>query len=65
MAVPILRNKHTGWPRRPVLASCGIRQAKGKQTIRAAFGLMHDNTELFYPERWTTNPPYASQVITG
>jgi len=34
----------------------------GKQTIRAAFGLMHDNTELFYPERWTTNPPYASQV---
>jgi len=35
---------------------------KGTQTIRAAFGLMHDNTELFYPERWTTNPPYASQV---
>ncbi len=35
---------------------------KGKQTIRAAFGLMHDSMELFYPERWTTNPPYASQV---
>ncbi len=34
----------------------------GKQTIRAAFGLMHDNMELFYPERWTTNPPYASQI---
>ena len=34
----------------------------GKQTIRAAFGLMHDSTELFYPERWTTNPPYASQI---
>ncbi len=34
----------------------------GKQTIRAAFGLMHDSTELFYPERWTTNPPYASAV---
>ena len=35
---------------------------KGKQTIRAAFGLMHDSTELFYPERWTTNPPYASSI---
>jgi len=35
---------------------------KGKETIRAAFGLMHDSTELFYPERWTTNPTYASQV---
>jgi hypothetical protein len=35
---------------------------KGKQTIRAAFGLMHDSTELFYPERWTTNPPYASAI---
>lgn len=34
----------------------------GTQTIRAAFGLMHDSTELFYPERWTTNPPYASAV---
>jgi hypothetical protein len=37
----------------------------GKQTIRAAFGLMHDATELFYPERWTTNPPYASSVGLG
>jgi hypothetical protein len=37
----------------------------GKQTIRAAFGLMHDNPELFYPERWTTNPPYASSVALG
>ncbi|HVY95103.1 MAG TPA: TonB-dependent receptor [Bryobacteraceae bacterium] len=35
---------------------------KGKQTLRAAFGLMHDSLELFYPERWTTNPPYASSV---
>ena len=35
---------------------------KGKQTIRAAFGLLHDSTELFYPERWTTNPPYASAI---
>lgn len=40
---------------------------KGKQTVRAAFGLLHDSTELFYPERWTTNPPYASQIngLTG
>jgi hypothetical protein len=34
----------------------------GKQTIRAAFGLMHDSTQLYYPERWTTNPPYASSI---
>jgi len=37
----------------------------GKQTIRAAFGLIHDNLELFYPERWTTNPPYASSIALG
>jgi hypothetical protein len=37
----------------------------GKQTIRAAFGLLHDNPELFYPERWTTNPPYASSIALG
>jgi hypothetical protein len=34
----------------------------GRQTVRAAFGLMHDTTELYYPERWTTNPPYASSI---
>jgi hypothetical protein len=34
----------------------------GKQTIRAGFVLMHDTTELFYPERWTTNAPYVSSV---
>jgi Carboxypeptidase regulatory-like domain/TonB dependent receptor len=34
----------------------------GKQTIRAGFGMLHDSTELFYPERWTTNPPYASAI---
>jgi hypothetical protein len=34
----------------------------GKQTVRVAFGLIHDSIELFYPERWTTNPPYASSV---
>ncbi len=34
----------------------------GKQTIRAGAALMHDTTELFFPERWTTNPPYASSV---
>jgi hypothetical protein len=37
----------------------------GKQTVRAAFALMHDTNELFYPERWTTNPPYASSVALG
>jgi len=34
----------------------------GKQTIRTAFSLMHDTPELFYPERWTTNPPYVSSL---
>jgi hypothetical protein len=35
----------------------------GKQTIRASFNLMHDTTELFYPERWTTNSPYVSSIV--
>jgi hypothetical protein len=34
----------------------------GKQTLRASFNLMHDTTELFYPERWTTNSPYVSSI---
>jgi hypothetical protein len=34
----------------------------GKQTVRAAYSLSHDVTELFFPERLTTNPPYASSV---
>jgi Carboxypeptidase regulatory-like domain/TonB dependent receptor-like, beta-barrel len=34
----------------------------GRQTIRASFNLLHDTTELFYPERWTTNPPYVSSL---
>jgi len=34
----------------------------GRQTIRASFALIHDTIELFYPERWTTNPPYASSI---
>jgi hypothetical protein len=34
----------------------------GKQTIRAAFNLMHDTPEMFYPERWTTNAPYVSSI---
>ncbi len=34
----------------------------GQQTIRAAFTLIHDTTELFYPERWTTNAPYVSSL---
>jgi hypothetical protein len=37
-------------------------QGNGKQTIRTAFALIHDSIELFYPERWTTNPPYASSI---
>jgi hypothetical protein len=39
---------------------------EGKQTVRASWSLMHETTELFYPERWTTNPPYASsQTLTS
>ena len=34
----------------------------GKQTLRASFNLLHDTTELFYPERWTTNAPYVSSL---
>jgi hypothetical protein len=34
----------------------------GKQTIRTSFTMMHETTELYYPERWTTNPPYASSL---
>jgi hypothetical protein len=34
----------------------------GKQTLRASFGMLHDTTELFYPERWTTNAPYVSSI---
>ncbi len=38
-----------------------------KQTIRVSIAMMHDTTELFYPERWTTNAPYVSstQITTG
>jgi len=35
---------------------------EGRQTIRTSFSLIHDSIELFYPERWTTNPPYASSI---
>ena len=34
----------------------------GKQTLRGSFVLMHETTELFYPERWTTNAPYVSSL---
>ncbi|SPE40366.1 conserved exported hypothetical protein [Candidatus Sulfopaludibacter sp. SbA3] len=34
----------------------------GRQTLRASFNLLHDTTELFYPERWTTNAPYVSSI---
>jgi Carboxypeptidase regulatory-like domain len=37
-------------------------QGDGKSTLRASAAIMHDTTELFYPERWTTNAPYVSSV---
>jgi hypothetical protein len=38
-------------------------RGQGKETIRAGFGLMHDTGMLFYPERWTYSPPFASLVF--
>jgi Carboxypeptidase regulatory-like domain len=38
-------------------------RGQGRETIRAGFGLMHDTGMLYYPERWTYSPPFASQVI--
>lgn len=54
-------NKHwnTFWPR---IGLVWDPSGDGKQTIRSSFALIHDSMELFYPERWTTNPPYASSV---
>ena len=40
-------------------------RGQGKETIRAGFGLMHDTGMMYYPERWTYSPPYASQVIVN
>jgi hypothetical protein len=37
-------------------------KGNGKQTIRSSFVLIHETTELFYPERWTTNAPYVSSL---
>ena len=38
----------------------------GRQTVRAAFSLIHDTNILWYPGRWTTNPPYgASATLTS
>jgi hypothetical protein len=34
----------------------------GKQTVRISGAMLHDTTELFYPERWTTNAPYVSSL---
>jgi len=34
----------------------------GKTSFRAGFGLMHDTGMMYYPEAWTSDPPYASQV---
>jgi len=38
-------------------------RGQGKETIRAGFGLMHDTGMMYYPERWTYSPPFASQVF--
>ncbi len=34
----------------------------GKQTLRVSGAILRDTAELFYPERLTTNPPYASAI---
>ncbi len=37
-------------------------KGNGKQTIRVSGAILRDTAELFYPERLTTNAPYASQI---
>jgi hypothetical protein len=34
----------------------------GRQTVRASFSLMHDTPIIWWPGRWTTNPPYGSST---
>ena len=34
----------------------------GKQTLRVSAAILRDTAELFYPERLTTNAPYASAI---
>ena len=43
-------------------ASCGIRTATANRPFAPRLPLIHDTTELFYPERWTTNSPYVSSL---
>ena len=35
---------------------------KGKQTIRVSGAVLRDTSELFYPERLTTNAPYGTAI---
>jgi hypothetical protein len=52
----------TGSTRRLASDLYGIPRAKESKPSAPHSALLHDTAEIFYPERWTTNPPYASQI---
>ncbi len=37
-------------------------RGKGRQTIRAGYGIFHDNGETFYFDRFADNPPYGAGI---
>ena len=47
---------------RPGSAWFGIPRATASRPFARRSICMHDTTELFYPERWTTNAPYVSSL---
>ncbi len=56
-----MSNGHT-WLFSPRIGLVIDPSGSGKQTIRVSGAIMRDTAELFYPERLTTNAPYASQI---
>ena len=38
-------------------------RGKGRQTIRAGYGIYYDNSETFYFDRFADNSPYGAQLI--
>jgi len=64
-SIPTAANSRRPWlATSPRLGLVWDPAGHGKQTIRAAFGLMHDSTNCFIPERWTTNPPTLPRSLS-
>lgn len=38
-------------------------RGKGRETIRAGYGILYDNSESFYFDRFADNSPYGAQLI--